>query len=181
MLLHACCAPCSIGAVKYWCLNNMDVRLYFDNPNIHPTSEYLQRRDALRVWAKEAQLQLDEAAEPGFRSFFTAVVGNDAWEKPQRCALCYELRLRKAAEFALTNAESSFSTTLLISPYQDHELLRVIGERIAAEYSLAFAYGDLRPYYREAQAIAKELGLYRQRYCGCLCSEAEALANRSLS
>ena len=91
----------------------------------------------------------------------------------QRCGYCYQSRLLATADFALAHGFERFSTTLLISPYQHHQLIREIGERIAAERGLEFVYLDLRPGFRAGQEAAREMGLYMQKYCGCIYSEKE--------
>jgi predicted adenine nucleotide alpha hydrolase (AANH) superfamily ATPase len=67
----------------------------------------------------------------------------------------------------------AFTTTLLISPYQDHDLLKEMGEEIARKEGVDFLYTDLRNGFRESHGMSKELNLYRQKYCGCLYSEWE--------
>ena len=90
-----------------------------------------------------------------------------------RCAYCYESRLSAAAKYAAEHGFSSFSTTLLISPYQNHELLRQTGERAAQEYGVSFLYRDFRPNFRVGNQRARELGFYMQKYCGCVFSEQD--------
>ena len=103
------------------------------------------------------------------REFLTAIYP----DFDDRCAYCYESRLFAAAKYAAEHGISSFSTTLLISPYQNHELLRQTGERAAQEYGVSFLYRDFRPYFKEGQQRARELELYMQKYCGCIFSEEE--------
>ena len=86
------------------------------------------------------------------------------------CKMCYRIRLDKAAQFASENGFDAFTTTLLISPYQDHELIIKIAKEKAEKYNTKFYYHDFRPNYREGQNLAREHGLYRQKYCGCICS-----------
>lgn len=83
------------------------------------------------------------------------------------------MRLRRAAEFAAEHGFAGFSTSLLVSPYQQHDLIRLWGERAAAEFGLQFIYQDFRPYFREGQEIARQQGLYLQSYCGCIYSEKD--------
>jgi predicted adenine nucleotide alpha hydrolase (AANH) superfamily ATPase len=143
----------------------------FDNPNIHPFTEYRARRDALIDYAKGANMALEVAGGYGLRRFVEAVSGDLSFGK--RCQTCYALRAEAAALFAEANGFSSFTTTLLISPYQDHEMLRQEMERAAERHSVEFLYRDFRPLFREGQRRAKEMGLYMQKYCGCVFSEEE--------
>ena len=89
-----------------------------------------------------------------------------------RCVkYCYRVRLEQTARYAKEHGYDTFSTTLLISPYQNHNALKKIGEEMAEKYGLNFLYRDFRPGFREGQAEARELGLYMQKYCGCVFSE----------
>ena len=108
--------------------------------------------------------------EYGLRSFIKAVENG---VNHQRCAFCYGLRLEKTAALAAENGCDAFSATLLISPYQNHELLRQAGESLADSYGLSFLYRDFRPRFREGQNQARKAGYYMQKYCGCIYSEEE--------
>jgi predicted adenine nucleotide alpha hydrolase (AANH) superfamily ATPase len=144
------------------------VRGYFYNPNIHPFSEYKNRKQAI------SDLGLDlEVIYPEYKpeEFFQAV--NKKESKPGRCAICWELRLRKAAQEAKEKGCTHFSTTLLVSPYQDQELLKKIGADVAKEEGSEFYYEDFRPGFRKAHDEAKAKGIYCQKYCGCIYSEIE--------
>lgn len=147
---------------------------YFYNPNIQPLTEWLQRRDALLTYARLVQLPLyveeDYRPEEHLRLALTA--------GEERCRYCYRLRLEKTAHLAAAEGFDAFTTTLLLSPYQKHEWLREEGERAAARAGIPFIYRDLRPYFREAGNRARELALYRQKYCGCLFSERERYAKK---
>ena len=169
MLLHTCCAPCSIQCVETLAAEGIRPDLFWYNPNIHPFTEYRSRRDALSDFAKNKGLSLFMEDEYGLRSFIKAVSSLDG----SRCAFCYRLRLEKTVRFAAENGYASFSTTLLISPYQNHELIRQIGEELAGVYGLQFFYRDFRAYFRKGQDEAREAGYYMQKYCGCIYSEEE--------
>ena len=86
---------------------------------------------------------------------------------------CYPVRLEQTAKYAKENGYDSFSTTLLVSPYQNHEVLMKVAEEMAKKYDVKFLYRDFRVGFRAGQAKAKELGLYRQKYCGCVFSEED--------
>ncbi|MBS6511702.1 MAG: epoxyqueuosine reductase QueH, partial [Clostridiales bacterium] len=86
-----------------------------------------------------------------------------------------------AAKYAAEHGFASFSTTLLISPYQNHELLRQTGERAAEQYGVSFLYRDFRPYFKEGQQRAREMELYMQKYCGCIFSEEERYTKKKRS
>ena len=90
-----------------------------------------------------------------------------------RCSLCYKIRLIKTANRAIQEGFDAFTTTLLVSPYQKHELIREIGVRIGKDLSINFVYLDFRPGFYEGKNEAKKLDLYSQKYCGCIFSEKE--------
>lgn len=174
LLLHTCCAPCSIACVDSLRAEGIEPVAFWYNPNIHPFTEYRMRRNTLREYAASIGLPLLERDEYGLRPFLTAVGG--AFDA--RCPVCYGLRLDAAAALAAEQGFPAFSTTLLISPYQNHALLIEAGEAAAARHGVTFLYRDFRPLFREGQQRARELGLYLQKYCGCIFSEEERYRKR---
>ena len=101
----------------------------------------------------------------GYESYLDFI--GETKKKPERCLLCYRKRLAKAAEYASENNFEYFSTTLLISPFQYHTELKIIGEEIAHKFGIKFSYQDFRPLYGESREISKAMNLYLQKYCGC--------------
>jgi predicted adenine nucleotide alpha hydrolase (AANH) superfamily ATPase len=143
--------------------------LFWYNPNIHPFTEYQNRKDTLTQYARTHNLELVLQDEYGLRSFITGIYpGFD-----RRCAFCYRLRLEKTAARAAEQGFAAFSTTLLISPYQNHDLIRETGREAAERHGVEFLYRDFRPRFREGQAAARGSGFYTQKYCGCIFSEEE--------
>ncbi|MBU1913141.1 MAG: epoxyqueuosine reductase QueH [Candidatus Omnitrophica bacterium] len=178
LLLHICCGPCALYPVKELLSKKFDkITGFFYNPNIHPPSEYKRRRDALSKAALEIYLEVvmpEYRIEEYFRFVFSNNVGGGLKPSPtERCGLCWELRLSETADFAKANGFDAFTTTLLVSPYQDHEKVKKIGERIADEKGVKFYYQDFRPGFKDGQEQAKKENLYRQKYCGCVFSELE--------
>lgn len=169
ILLHACCAPCANQCVDTLRAEGNDVTLLWLNPNIHPYTEYRARRDALRTYAQLREVPLVEAGTYGLRPFLAAVMD----DVDGRCVECYRMRLDEAAAMAAEGGYDGFTTSLLISPYQQHDLIRQVGEEAAARHGVAFVYRDFRPYFRAGQQVARELGLYMQKYCGCIFSEED--------
>ena len=149
---------------------SFDVAGLFYNPNIHPFTEYQRRKEALLGFAKESCLAV-VAPQYEPRDFFRAVTLREA--PPDRCRLCWALRLKEAARSAKIGAFDFFSTTLLVSPYQDQQALKTIGEALAQEEGVGFYYEDFRPGFRKAHAAAHAKGMYCQKYCGCIYSEIE--------
>lgn len=169
LLLHICCGPCAAYPVKDLREKGIDITGYFFNPNIHPYKEFSRRMDTLKDYAQRKNLPLliDDryTLEDFLKSALNAPNG--------RCRMCYEVRLRKAAEMAKDNNFDAFSTTLLVSPYQKHDIIKEVAEQIAAEEGIPFYYSDFRIGWKEGVAISKEMELYRQPYCGCIFSEKE--------
>ena len=168
-LLHVCCAPCANQCVETLRADGQELTAYWYNPNIHPFTEYRSRRNCLRDYAASIALPLAERDNYGLRPFVRAV----ADDIDGRCVKCYEMRLFSAAEYAAANGFDSFTSSLFISPYQNHELLKEVAERAADEYHIRFQYRDFRPLFRAGQERARELGFYIQKYCGCVFSEQE--------
>jgi predicted adenine nucleotide alpha hydrolase (AANH) superfamily ATPase len=181
LLLHTCCAPCSVQCVESLKREGIKPDLFWYNPNIHPFTEYRTRRDTLVQFAKETDLALTLDDEYGLRSFIRGVYPtferSEGTQQPAsdhpRCAYCYRTRLEKTAACAAAHGYESFSTTLLISPYQNHGLIRELGEELAAACGVEFLYRDFRPCFREGQNQARAKGYYMQKYCGCIFSEEE--------
>lgn len=168
VLLHTCCGPCSIHPVEAL-KSEMEVAGYFFNPNIHPYTEWKARRDALAGYAAGIGLAMIYDDRYLLEEFIRGVVHRES----ERCSFCYALRLRQTAQTAREKGFDAFSSTLLVSPYQKHDLIRETGEVIAGQEGVPFLYRDFRPGYREATARSRELGLYRQKYCGCIYSEKD--------
>ena len=176
LLLHACCAPCSVSCVKSLRDEGIEPRLFWYNPNIHPYTEYKSRRNCLSEFADNENLTLAQIDEYGLRLFLKEVHPEDE----NRCKQCYKIRLEKTASFASREGYSAFTTTLLISPYQDHDAIKRIGEETAAKHGVESLYRDFRSNFREGQTKARSSGFYMQKYCGCIFSEEERY-NKKLS
>ena len=169
LLLHICCAPCANAPVAKLREDGIDVTGFWYNPNIHPFTEYRSRRNCLRDWAKDVNLPLLEQDDYGLRPFCREVAENIAG----RCIKCYEMRLFETAKRAKESGFDAFSTTLFISPYQNHELMLDVARRAAEAYDIKFFYEDFRPWFKIGQENARNLGFYMQKYCGCVFSEQE--------
>ncbi len=169
LLLHACCGPCATYPTEHLLLVGKSPTLFFYNPNIHPYQEQKLRREGLIQLAEVRNLPY--LIEPGYEleDFLGLVAANPN----ERCQHCYRIRLTKTAQKAKELGLEVFSTTLLISPYQNQELIIKLGQELALEYNLIFEASDFRPGFRQSQNMARELGLYRQKYCGCIYSEKE--------
>lgn len=168
LLLHTCCAPCSVYCIDSLRNEGIEPVSYWFNPNIHPYIEYKTRRDTLIEYSKMINLELIINENYGLREFCKEVID----DLDNRCSKhCYRVRIEQTAKYAKENGYDAFTTTLFISPYQNHEQLKKICEEMAEKYDIKFLYRDFRPGFREGQNKARELGLYMQKYCGCVFSE----------
>lgn len=178
LLLHTCCAPCSVYCIKSLREEGIEPTLYWYNPNIHPYAEYKARRDCLKEYAKLVGVELIIEDAYGLDEF----VCNVADKLTTRCEdYCYPKRLRKAMEYAKQNGFDTISTTLLYSIYQKHEYIEELMYGLANEIGLDFLYRDFREGWQEGQDTARAIGLYMQKYCGCVFSEEESGVGRELN
>lgn len=169
LLLHICCAPCLIYPLKVLKQDQHDITGCFYNPNIHPCTEYQKRLHALEDYAQRQNLEVLRPAVYDMEDFLRSVVFREA----DRCHACYYLRLRYAAQIASSQSFDAFTTTLLYSKYQKHELIKSVAESLAKEYGVSFYYHDFRAGWSEGVRISRETGIYRQSYCGCIYSEKD--------
>ncbi len=170
LLLHTCCAPCSVYCIQELREEGIEPTVYWYNPNIHPYKEYEARRNCLKEYTKSINIEAIFEEEYGLKEFCRNTIS----DLENRCSnYCYKVRLEQTAKYAKENGYDSFSTTLLVSPYQKHEVLKEIGEELAKKYGIEFIYRDFRIGFREGQNKARALGLYMQKYCGCIFSEED--------
>jgi predicted adenine nucleotide alpha hydrolase (AANH) superfamily ATPase len=174
ILLHICCGPCTLYPLAVLKEKGLRVRGYFYNPNIHPFREFRKRLAAVEELAAHQGLQVDYHREYGLREYLRRVVFNEE----SRCGVCYDMRLLEAVEQAKRTRADAFTTTLLYSRYQNHELIRMKAEQLAEEHKIPFLYHDFRQGWQEGIEMSKEMGLYRQSYCGCIYSEQERYDKR---
>ncbi len=175
ILLHICCAPCANQCVEVLRADKFDVAGFWYNPNIHPFTEYRARRNCLRDYAQAVCLPMLEKDDYGLRPFVRQVAQNI----DNRCVQCYEMRLFETAKTAAEGGFDSFTSSLFISPYQNHDLMQEVAQRAASKYGVEFLYRDFRPYFKDGQAFAREHNFYMQKYCGCVFSEQERYLKKS--
>ncbi|OKY76153.1 MAG: hypothetical protein BM485_02575 [Desulfobulbaceae bacterium DB1] len=169
IVLHVCCGPCAVYPLDVLRREKMAVSGFFHNPNIHPFREFKQRIGALEELAAHEHFQVTIDREYGLRSFLRQVV----FHEDDRCGFCYEMRLAATVRHALAVKADAFTSTLLYSRYQNHELIRKQGEVLAERFGMPFYYQDFRAGWQEGIDRSKAMGLYRQPYCGCIYSEQE--------
>ena len=168
LLLHTCCAPCSVYCIDLLRKEEIEPTVYWFNPNIHPYMEYKSRRDCLKEYTKSINVEAIFEENYGLKEFCKNVID----DLENRCKnYCYSVRLEQTAKYAKENGYTHFSTTLLVSPYQNHQALIEVAEKMAKKYGVEFLYRDFRVGFRVGQTKSRELGLYMQKYCGCIFSE----------
>ena len=174
VLLHVCCAHCAAYTVENWRREGWEVSAFWYNPNIHPYSEHQYRFESMERLAEEIDLPLITAEGYDMPEYFRRVAGKEL----QRCQICFDLRLGATAAMARENGFDAFSSTLLISPHQQHETLLETGNQIAEDKKIEFLYADLRKRYADSRHITKSMDPYHQQYYGCIYSEWERYADR---
>lgn len=164
VLLHICCGPCSL-----YCIDDLKANFsesitgYYFNPNIHPYDEFMRRKGSTRAAceSKDIPLLVEESYEISkWKSFKSSL--------EKRCTLCYNIRAEQTAKKSAELGYEFFTSTLFVSPYQNHELMKEIFYEKGEKYGVKFLYRDFREGFRQGQQQARELGLYRQKYCGCI-------------
>ncbi|NTU70791.1 MAG: epoxyqueuosine reductase QueH [Coriobacteriia bacterium] len=176
LLLHACCGPCLIEPLEALAEEADHVTIVFANSNIHPADEYERRRDTLAAHAKRLGVEVVELEyDP---ESWARIVAPLRDEGPNRCSACYRLRLGEAARYGAEHGFDAIATTLTVSPYQDARAIAAEGRAVAAEAGIAYLDRDFRDRYADATRRSRDEGMYRQNYCGCVFSEAEATAER---
>ena len=160
LFLHCCCGPCSLYPLQVLRQDGYDVTAYFCNPNIHPYREFLSRSEAFRDASASTGLPAVIESAYGLETFMSAIHSLDASvykaKSPERCRVCYRIRMEKTAKACREAGLRTFATTLSVSPYQDHALIREAGENAAREYGLVFLYRDFRPGYRTDRAVGPQ-------------------------
>ena len=178
LLVHACCAPCLVAIYEdiennideYGLDSKQDFDVIWYNINIHPKEEYELRRDTLKEFLSIKEKDGIFIDEYNLWEWTKHAVNYDKEGFRIRCEYCYTSRLEKVFEYASKNGYTHVSTSLLISPYQKHDIIIEVCKRLAKKHNVEFLYKDFRPMFWDGQHRAKELGLYRQKYCGCIYS-----------
>jgi predicted adenine nucleotide alpha hydrolase (AANH) superfamily ATPase len=153
ILFHICCGNCALYPFKLMKSEGHDLTGFWFNPNIHPYEEYKSRLDSVKklsgLWGIDMSYVEEYKPESFFRMFNSPHSAIDA-----------------------------FSTTLLISPFQGFDEIADTGAGLAEKYNVLFHLKDFRPYFRDSSALSKEMGLYRQKYCGCIYSRDERFSSK---
>jgi predicted adenine nucleotide alpha hydrolase (AANH) superfamily ATPase len=173
IFLHICCAPCALYPYYRLKEEGFDATGFFYNPNIHPYQEYRKRLETVKEFSTRVGFDVVYRDSYDLDHFFLRVAGKGHF----RCEQCYRVRLEAAGAAAKENGATAFTTSLLYSKYQQHDLIAEIGKETATEYGIEFYYEDFRRGWKEGITESKAMGLYRQQYCGCIYSERDRYAS----
>ncbi|MGI6590643.1 MAG: epoxyqueuosine reductase QueH [Eggerthellaceae bacterium] len=179
ILLHACCGPCSLEPTRLLKAEGYDLAIVYSNANIQPRAEYEHRLDTLVCWANTQGITVLEGTyQP--KEWMKRIGPAESWgsDHADRCRRCYRMRLQESAQMAAEGGFDGISTTLAVSPYQFSDIVHEELASAAASVGLPAIWHDFRPYYPEATRRSRALGMYRQNFCGCAFSNAEAAAER---
>ena len=177
LLLHACCGPCSLEPVRLLREEGFEPTICWVNPNIQPEEEYNHRLTTLQDWA--AQEGIPVLVGPCDRQMWEKGCSPLARDRMKRCRVCYSIRLDGACRVAVEHGFKYIATTLAVSPYQLLDICNAQLERLAKKYDLIAVPRDFTQYYPQATKRSRELGMYRQNYCGCRFSALEASLDRA--
>ena len=168
LLLHICCIGCG-AYVSQVLQENYKVVLYFYNPNIWPLAEMEKRLEEIKKVARKNNLKVI-VADYNHDNWLQAVKGHEQDpEKGERCRICYQDRMEATAKHAQAHGFSYFTTTLTVSPHKDAKIVSAIGKELAEKYGVGFLDQDFKKQdgFKKSARLSKDLGLYRQDYCGC--------------
>lgn len=174
LLLHTCCAPCLIYPLdKIIEKTETPPTIFFFNPNIHPYREFTNRLKTLKDFLMLKKLFSDAIIHEDYilEEFLKKILSRD--EGVDRCRVCYHIRLSETANTAKQKGFDAFTTTLLVSPYQKHDLIHEVGNLVSREFNIEYVQEDWRNGFRQGREAAAQLNLYLQSYCGCIFSEED--------
>jgi len=178
LLIHACCGPCLIGVYED-IIENIDdflieriedIDVLWYNMNIQPKSENIKRKETLLNYLNtvdKTPMVIDEYDLAGFAK---VAASPKEYRYESRCEYCYKKRMEMLFKVAVDNGYNMVTTTMLVSPYQGHDLIIQICKELELKYNIKFVYKDFRKIFRKGQQRAKELEMYKQKYCGCIFS-----------
>lgn len=175
ILLHICCGPCSLYCIDHLREKYPGINIHglYANPNIHPYDEFIRRKESTEAACRYKNIDvsfLDDFDQESWENFCTSDGSEQIQGEPhpERCLMCYERRMELTARECSKRGMKYFTSTLFVSPYQNHEMLRNVCMEKAGKYNIEFIYEDFRVGFRKGQQEAREIGLYRQKYCGCI-------------
>lgn len=174
LLMHICCANCSLYPLQNLLEQGLLIRGYWLNPNIHLYLEYKNRLESVQKLQKLWDLDIEYDDHYGLKEFLRTVLHDEE----NRCTYCYSMRMEQTAETARKMGLDGFTTSLLVSPYQKFDMIKDIGNELGKRYAIEFHCVDFRTGWKKTMHLSRELGMYRQKYCGCIFSEMERYLGR---
>ena len=179
LLLHICCAPDATIPLPKLMAEGYEVTGFFYGSNIHPEAEYLKRLDALKrlINVVKAPVVLPDYQPSKWLERCENLAAEP--EVGKRCTQCFIAQFEATAKYASQNGFDAISTTLTISPHKNVELINKLGAEIAAKYNLAWLERVWRKNngFKRSVETSRELGIYRQNYCGCVFSRRKGENN----
>ena len=169
VLLHICCAPCSIFPIRMLKDEGMEIMGFFFRHNIHPFTECMKREQTLKEYTDKIDLKVIYQKGYELEEFLQKLV----FRESDRCRICYHERLSAACKIAKKGKFDAFTSTLLYSKFQNHDLICATGKAIGKKEGVKFLYSDFREGWKQGIEESKRLEMYRQQYCGCIYSEKE--------
>ena len=180
LLLHTCCAPCSGWIIQQLLAEKFDVTLFFYNPNIYPSKEYVRRKLEVMKFAQKLAVPFVE------HDYDTALwhqcvrgLENEP-ERGKRCSICFFMRLFETAKYASTNKFDAFTTSLAMSRFKDAKQIAASGIRAASLNNVEYLQRNWRAQngVQQANEFVSAEKFYRQRYCGCIFSLKNSKINQ---
>lgn len=169
LLMHSCCGPCSIHPLEVLKAEGYEVTSCYINPNIHPFKEFEARLASLEKVLQYFEVEMLATSTYGLKNFISGLDN----KFDDRCAYCYKSRLDETAKIAASAGFEIFTTSLLVSPYQNQEAIIAAGHAAAQRFGVVFLEKDFRPGFSQAMGKARKMDLYMQKYCGCIFSEED--------
>jgi predicted adenine nucleotide alpha hydrolase (AANH) superfamily ATPase len=167
LLLHICCAPDATHPLQV--LKGYEVDGFFYNPNIYPREEYEKRLEEMRRLSRLWKLRLYEGEYDQEKWFSLTEEYKGEPEGGRRCEACFRMRLERTAQLAKERGYDLFGVTLTISPHKNSDMINEVGKEIGEKYDIPFLEVDFKKKdgFKKSVELSRELGLYRQNYCGC--------------
>lgn len=181
LLLHVCCGPCSCNIVKELS-QHFDITIYYSNANIYPASEYHRRLEELKTFIQrfnqETRQQITVIEDAYDNQSYTAHLApyQDTGERGYRCFVCYQMRMKRAYDYASSHHFDYYTTSLSVSPHKNSQWINEIGSQMSEETQFLYADFKKRNGYLKSTQMSADYGMYRQNYCGCLYSYQEMQA-----
>jgi predicted adenine nucleotide alpha hydrolase (AANH) superfamily ATPase len=172
LLLHICCAPDATHPVQIL-RDEYEIDAFFYNPNIHPEGEYEKRLEDIKRLCGGWSIPLHEGEYDKDLWLELTEEHKDEPEGGKRCEICYRMRLEETAKLAAEEGYDIFGAVLTISPHKDAKKINEIGHELGKKYGVTYLESDFKKHdgFKKSVELSKELGLYRQNYCGCVYSK----------